>query len=777
MPEQQWQVSDSPTPPQSGTQWSVSDSLTPPPATLRQRAQGLVQKARTNLDTNTQDLNPTGGIVHDDLVAPVVRQFNRAGKGLVGGLLDFAQNVVDPAEEVQKRNAAEAQAAFDKSIFNPDSKATGADIAEQFGNAIPLLPGAGSQVRQDLTSGHPIGDIAGDVAQIAVLHGTAKTAPKPGVPTTPASAKGFVENQRRVLRDKFGGGEEFTEAQVKDFGKDAQRVREKNQAETEATNKAKGIVDEKNEAIEKSYTRKTVRQLKQDAAKLRKAAEARASVQAENQKAAVEHKGAVEKTFQEREGAEHIAGMREQAETEATESAQKLKDKNARIKTTAKAKNDTLWNDLRKKIGNDPVDATGKLQEEVAAVKKGLTPEESAQLDATLRSQMTPDEAAEDVQLAAAYNELSPEFKGHVDKMTGTLDQLGGIDQTGAEPMTFGKLHGIYTELGLKLSRGGLAGNVYYGLKTLRESIGDMMQTVADQKGAGADLKAARKSHQEFAEAFYKDQSEPLSAADKELKNSNPEEYAADQEAKRIAKVAKHDPSIADDYKAVRAARDKARSLPEPEQLRKGLPHPPDRPKETKLPEMPTPRPLPEKPTPKPYEQPGPTTPQVEPPDLTKERRAVLEKNLKKYGATGQWVWRLVAGSTLKAASHVSGMGAGGEFASDLLIGQGALKLFTNMLRHDRALDWLAQPTPEDIRLINTLPPEDAAKMRTAMTGLAVEDAKKGGTAKVSPEVAKFIGQRNLALITAAVTSQQPKTAGDAKKRVEDAKHSRGEKK
>lgn len=739
------------------------------PATLRQRAQGLVQKARTNLETNTQDLTPTGGIVHDDLVAPVVRQFNRAGKGIVGGLLDFAQNVVDPAEEVQKRNAAEAQTAFDKSIFNPDSKATGADIAEQFGNAIPVLPGAGSQVRQDLTSGHPVGDILGDVAQIAVMHGTAKTAPKPGV-TTPASVKGFVENQRRQIRDKFGGGEEFTEAKVKDFGKDAQRVREKNQAETEKTEREKGIVDEQNEAAGRQHVKKTVKQLKQDAAKLREASEARARVKAANEQAATEHKGEVEKAFQEREGAEHVAGLREQAETEATQEAEKLKNKTATTKATAKAKNDTLWKDLREKIGSDPIDATGKLQEEVESVKKGLTKDESEQLDATLRSQMSPEEAAEDAQLAEAYNNLSPEFKGHVDKMTGTLDQLGGIDQTGAEPMTFPKLQGIYTELGLKLSRGGLAGNVYYGLVKLRESIGDMMQTVADQKGAGADLKAARKSHQEFAEAFYKDRSKPLSAADKLLRDSNPEAYAADEDKKQVAKMAKHDPSIAEDYKRVEAAREKARSLPHPEQLRKGLTQPPDRPAQKALPELPTPRPLPEKPPQKPYGEPTATTPQVEPTDLTKERRDVLQKNLKKYGATGQWVWRLIAGSTLKAASHATGMGAGGEFASDLLIGQGALKLVTNMLRHDRALDWLARPTPEDIQIINTLPPEDAAKMRTAMTGLAVEDAKRGGTTKVSPDVARFLGQANLALITAAVTSGQPQTAGEAKKRVAEAR-------
>jgi hypothetical protein len=82
------------------------------------------------------------------------------------------------------------------------------------------------------------------------------------------------------------------------------------------------------------------------------------------------------------------------------------------------------------------------------------------------------------------------------------LAQNGAVS---APPATFADLQGYYSELGKELSRGTLPGDVYTATRALQDSIGNMMQKMADSKGAevGKSLTAARKFYRNYMKTFH----------------------------------------------------------------------------------------------------------------------------------------------------------------------------------------------------------------------------------------------------------------------------------
>jgi hypothetical protein len=221
---------------------------------------------------------------------------------------------------------------------------------------------------------------------------------------------------------------------------------------------------------------------------------------------------------------------------------QALRDKHSAVQKDAYEKNKKQWNDTFEKIGNDPIDPAG-VHGLVDQVSKRMSPEEASQFKAEVNrpGQMSqgeisertgkgaPDETAEDTHTGEAYDRMDPAWQGSVDKMTGTLDQLEG--HAGNEPLTPLKLQNMITELGHKIYRGGeMPGNVKHGLVQLRQSLSDMLMNVAKEKGADQDLIAARKSHQDYSEAFSKPRSQPMTAAMKAERDANPAAYKARQQ-------------------------------------------------------------------------------------------------------------------------------------------------------------------------------------------------------------------------------------------------------
>ena len=736
-------------------------SAAPPPATtpatLRQKALGIVDKAQANLQKNTQDLPDTGGFLHDDILAPAVHVANKIGSNLAGAGLGFAHEVLAPPPSFQEQ------------LNQGEQEFKGTSPAAMVANNIPLLPGVGSQVQQDLTSGHAVGDVLADVATGAVLHGVAKTVPGRGF--EPARTPGeFKENIRNYARNQLGVDEDFSKGIAEKYSKEQQGVDAANKKATEDTLRDQGIVDEKNAAKLKAHAEKTRQRIAANTQALQEAEVKRQRVAAENAKTAQNHQEAVTRAMQERTAAEQTDTLREEAQKNYDKATADYFDNERKIKGEAKAANDTQWDALRKKVGDVPIDPSGitnVVEQQRSAI---TTPEEAKLFDDQLRSQMSPEEVAEDMGLGEEYDKLSPEMKANVDKMTSSLDNIGGIAKDGSEPLTFNKLHGIYTELGMKLSRGGLPGQVWQGLKTLRESIGGMMQTVADQGGVGEELKAARQSNREYQEAFGRKPVDRMTLMDQRMQETNPEAFKMQREQARLAALGKISPNLVDQHNNVQAARSAAESFPSQESLRKKLPQPPNRPPEKPLPGDPRLKPLPGQPELSKYDEPHATTPEAEVPNISEAERGKLKQSLKKYGRAGAWVFRLgigtALGSSLLEGHHMQG------FGSQYVLGEAGLQLVTRILQRERVMDWMSRPSAETLRAIDSVRPQDAARLRDGLTQMALKDIEdKHASGKIDPRTAKFLGPENMALIVAAVASQQqkPKNAGEAKKMAEQA--------
>lgn len=195
-----------PTPATSSNPWGVAET-TPDP----QASSSVFDAMRANVASNAKDLPPhvynqikpgesptfgdiadrVGGAFHDYVAAPLVHVANRAATNIANPVIDFAENVAMSPEEVQAKRQAQAEAAWQHNIWNPqnNSKTPIRDTAEAFGNAIPLANGAGSQVRGYANSDHPIADIAGDALTAGLAGGVAKTFPEGGVPNPISAVK------------------------------------------------------------------------------------------------------------------------------------------------------------------------------------------------------------------------------------------------------------------------------------------------------------------------------------------------------------------------------------------------------------------------------------------------------------------------------------------------------------------------------------------------------------------------------------------------------------
>ena len=181
--------------------------------------------------------------------------------------------------------------------------------------------------------------------------------------------------------------------------------------------------------------------------------------------------------------------------------------------------------------------------------------------------------------------------------------------------------------------------------------------------------------------------------------------------------------------------------------LRKGLR---ELPEEKPLREEIKDNPPPLEPAPKIEQKPLTEPPKV--PSLTAENAEFIADKLRTFGKYGQWVVRLLFGSGLGVlAGHGSS-----EFGGGLLIGSVGVNVLTRVLRAESILKWLAKPSVEDLKMIATLPPEDAAKLRSAIGILA--DAERGKNPKSAGTKPSSI---MAAWLAAGATSQnQNKTTG-----------------
>lgn len=274
---------------------------------------------------------------------------------------------------------------------------------------------------------------------------------------------------------------------------------------------------------------------------------------------------------------------------------------------------------------------------------------------------------------------------------------------------SFRDLQGYYTELGTKLAQGNLLPDVYRAMKSLHDSIGEMMQGLADQAGVGPQLRDAQNSYREYVSAF-RDPNSPLYKAIKAQEKGESIKQLQGKDVTGIQTLAKFNPELAKRANTIRGYQQAANSI--------------------------TSTPFKEKPvtplSPKPAEV-IPTTRTVGPEDIQAAKVAQLSDTAAKIrsralklgaGATG-----LSSLSSIARAFH-GDIGGLANLPADVAFGgtvtAGAYGI-ANLLESPNVVKLLTKPTAADVA---TIDPTVARNLEPI-----VEAAKRKGI-KVSPAIA-----------------------------------------
>jgi hypothetical protein len=164
------------------------------------------------------------------------------------------------------------------------------------------------------------------------------------------------------------------------------------------------------------------------------------------------------------------------------------------------------------------------------------------------------------------------------------------------DPVSYSDLQGYYSELGRELSKGTLPGDIYSAYDTMHDWIGEQMQEIADENGAGAQLKDARAYWKRMKQTFGKSSDTTSDRAGKLVADEAKETVEQQQREYRKRLLGSFDPEIPAIVDRVAKAKAQLKALPEAKEPGEIPPAPEavevGSPKLKKLPPPPPERPL-----------------------------------------------------------------------------------------------------------------------------------------------------------------------------------------
>ncbi len=268
------------------------------------------------------------------------------------------------------------------------------------------------------------------------------------------------------------------------------------------------------------------------------------------------------------------------------------------------------------------------------------------------------------------------------------------------------------------------------------------------------DLEAGRKATREYQEAFGRERHTPKTQDEIRKQQANPEQFKEENDQERLDAAKKYDPSLAEDYEAVKKHRAQIKKMRTPEQLekaRKPVPEPPSH-DDLRPGYRLKPQPKPPVPAFEQVAQPERAAPEsvtfdeadyrtISPEDLQKERAGKIQAFAKQLRDQG--VRRTVNNAfysvPLALTSFVlrhGGLGAL-ELASAPAILTGSEAL-ASLLEKPNVSKWVAEITDKHVAEWNNLPPEQKAVFQQELKPV-VETAKTKGM-RVAPALAAFVG-------------------------------------
>lgn len=331
------------------------------------------------------------------------------------------------------------------------------------------------------------------------------------------------------------------------------------------------------------------------------------------------------------------------------------------------------------------------------------------------------------------------EYQGaKIARGTPLYDVLAKHGAVSSPPVTFADLQGYYSELGAELSKGTLPGDVYQAARALQDSVGGLMQQLADGAGVGKQLSAARKFYRDYMDAFHEPSGPSASGSPiaQALLAKDPsiavQKFAGASGDRGIAILRRYDPALADLAQHAQTVkrgtptgavptRKSISTIPPakvtPVPTGPSLPLPPvlESAPVARASNLPLPPVLPEPETVPVDLKPMRT---ISAGDITAAKQAAAEASAGKWWRRGNWAAAVPIFQAMRAfwGGHIPSIPLMGLESAGVLA---TTKFANELLRYPPMIRFLTQARPEDVALI---PPD----LRGDLPGLVSQARRQG---------------------------------------------------
>ena len=611
----------------------------------------------------------------------------------------------------------------------------------------PWVEQASTQVAEQIGKGD-YGGAAGTAVGNAILYEAPSHLRVPASDLLSKAVTSLPEGTRNFIRNTIGVADK-AEDLIKNFGKESDKVRTKNDEITEQNKQTKLEALRKRKAEEEAHAAKTAEVRQHNDAVLlarKKRAETKQKLEAESKELDQKRVDAEKKATGETNTAFNT--VRDVTAGYSTDISHLQK-----VTEIAADQADPATSALFKRIikGEQPnLPTLTRATKVIRYVDQAGNPVDPMTMGApTLEGKIQRGE----VLVEHVTETLNPEDEGYDDLYE---SQYGEPPPIGGGPAQFNRLQRWYSYISNRMYGGGkVEGGLYHSYKMVRRAINDAMIDITNQVGNVPDpfdpnktvtatslLDTARKLHTRKMETFSDSPNEPATVSSKWLQETTPEYVKNKARKERLAKVAEYDPSVIPASENVENLRAGLDALQKDEPLRDQIKQ----------------NPPPLEPAPKVEQEPLTKFPDGT--EVPRENLEYINRGLRRYGRAGQWVVRMIFGGGLEIATH----GTASIFGGTMLFGQVAISLLTDALRKPTVLSWLAKPSAEELKMIDSLNPDDAARLRQALVTLAADELSRKVDKmpdKFDPTMARFL--------LGAGASQKP-TLDDLKKQVQQSK-------
>lgn len=478
------------------------------------------------------------------------------------------------------------------------------------------------------------------------------------------------------------------------------------------------------EDIEKADTKQkseTERVTTGNRAKIEKYEDAKRQVFQDTEKQKAEHALATQEVAERNAGAQEFYTRRGQLARTLKEGSTKLGEGVKQLDAQVRKTGNDKYAEVRQKVANDEGEAPDEAIAAVKYAKKNIlkgSAESIKQFTDLLRREPAPPPPGG---IEAIRASSSPEAQAFAQKYDALADDIPEIEE--AKPVKFDDWQGYSSEIGEKLAKGNLPGDIYQALKFVKETTDAMKAKIAARNGAAPLLKSADAFWRQYMETFY-DKPSAVAATLDRVGKLDPDYYSEPFVRGKSASIGmdalrKYSPALADLAKSLRDQNEEFKSLsaklkvePPPKE-----PEPPENPSKPKLE------------APKKIQQ--PEAPTVDVKQLKKDqllKTAESFRRLNRYDAQ-RVMWSFLG--------PFMGRWEALLFEPAVL---GGKMMMGKALQRPAAIEWLSKVQPEDVQAISRLPKNAQDVLNQNLKNVVEEERAHGNPIPVSKSIQEFFG-------------------------------------